>query len=156
MTSLIVGGTFRTGEPFLHGLLEDIDSGKLQVPDFQRPWVWDDHHIRDLLASVTQSQPIGAVMLLETGGESSRFLPRLIEGVVGAPRKPERLVLDGQQRLTSLYRALCSRRPVDTYSDKGEPITRVYYLDIAQCLDTAVDRYDAILSLPPDRKRTSD
>jgi hypothetical protein len=157
MTSLTIGGTFRTGEPFLHGLLEDINSGKLQVPDFQRPWVWDDHHIRDLLASVTQSQPIGAVMLLETGGESSKFLPRLIEGVaLDAPRKPERLVLDGQQRLTSLYRALRSRRPVDTYSDKGEAITRVYYLDIGQCLDAAVDRYDAILSLPPDRMRTSD
>lgn len=157
MLGTAVAGTFRTGEPFLHGLLEDINIGKVQIPDFQRPWVWDDHHIRDLLASVTLNQPIGAVMLLETGGEGARFLPRVIEGVrLTAAQKPERLILDGQQRLTSLYRALRSHRPVDTFSSKGEPIVRVYYLDIEKCLDPEADRYDAILSLPPERKITSD
>lgn len=157
MSNVAVAGTFRTGEPFLRALLEDIGAGKLQIPDFQRPWVWDDHHIRDLLASVSLNQPIGAVMLVETGGEGSRFLPRLLEGVeLQAATKPERLILDGQQRLTSLYRALCSHRPVDTYSAKGEKITRVYYLDIGRCLDPAAERYDAILSLPPERQVTSD
>lgn len=157
MPNAAVAGTFRTGEPFLRALLEDVGSGKVQIPDFQRPWVWDDHHIRDLLASVTLNQPIGAIMLVETGGEGSRFLPRLIEGVTLSERKkPERLILDGQQRLTSLFRALCSHSPVDTYSSKGEKITRVYYLDIQTCLDPAADRYDAILSLPPERQITSD
>jgi uncharacterized protein with ParB-like and HNH nuclease domain len=107
MLSAAVAGTFRTSEPFLHSLLEDIQLGKVQIPDFQRPWVWDDHHIRDLLASVTLNQPIGAVMLLETGGEGARFLPRVIEGVkLTISRTPDVLILDGQQRLTSLYRAL--------------------------------------------------
>jgi len=157
MTNTAVAGTFRTGEPFLYALLENIGTGKVQIPDFQRPWVWDDHHIRDLLASVTLNQPIGAVMLVETGGEGARFLPRLIEGVkLTEPKKPDHLILDGQQRLTSLYRALCSHRPVDTFSAKGENITRVYYLDIAKCLDPAADRYDAILSIPPERRITSD
>lgn len=64
MLNPAVAGTFRTGEPFLHALLGDIGLGKVQIPDFQRPWVWDDHHIRDLLASVTLNQPIGAVMLV--------------------------------------------------------------------------------------------
>jgi hypothetical protein len=72
------------------------------------------------------------------------------------PKAPDRLILDGQQRLTSLYRALRSHNPVDTYSTKGEKITRVYYLDIAKCLDPAGDRYDAILSLPVERQLTSD
>ena len=157
MLSTPVAGTFTTSEPFLHGILEDINVGKVQIPDFQRPWVWDDHHIRDLLASVTLNQPIGAVMLMETGGEGARFLPRVIEGVtLSASRTPDRLVLDGQQRLTSLYRALRSHRPVDTFSAKGEEILRVYYLDVEKCLDSTADRYDAILSLPPERRVTSD
>src|SRR5437870_10164729 len=59
------GSTFRTAEPHLHELLEDIHKGKIQLPDFQRGWVWDDDHIRALIASVSLSYPIGAVMLLE-------------------------------------------------------------------------------------------
>ena len=43
-----ISSTFRSGEPALQGLLEDIHLGKIQLPDFQRPWVWDDDHIRDL------------------------------------------------------------------------------------------------------------
>ena len=65
--------TFDTGEPNLSELLEQAATGKLQLPDFQRGWVWDDNHIRSLLASVSLSYPIGAVMLLETGGDGVRF-----------------------------------------------------------------------------------
>jgi hypothetical protein len=110
-----------------------------------------------LRVHVTLSQPIGAIMLVETGGEGARFLPRVIEGVkLSEPKTPDRLILGGQQRLTSLYRALRSHSPVDTYSAKGEKITRVYYLDVTKCLDPAGDRYDAILSLPVERQVTSD
>ena len=71
------GSTFRTAEPHLHELLEDIHKGKIQLPDFQRGWVWDDDHIRALIASVSLSYPIGAVMLLETGGDGA--YPLLIQ-----------------------------------------------------------------------------
>ena len=47
-----VGSTFDTKEPFLHELLEDVHQGVIQLPDFQRPWVWDDDHIRSLIASI--------------------------------------------------------------------------------------------------------
>ena len=51
---------------------------------------------RSLLASVSLSYPIGAVMLLETGGDGVRFKPRLIEGVeLQKPPLPEKLILDG-------------------------------------------------------------
>ena len=43
--------TFRTEEPSLKELLDLIQKGKLQLPDFQRGWVWDDLHIRSLIAS---------------------------------------------------------------------------------------------------------
>ena len=96
--------TFDSTKEFLSTLLDEIRSGRIQLPDFQRSWVWDDDHIRSLLASVGRSFPIGAVMLLETGGQT-HFQPRLVQGVsftvVDQP-EPERLILDGQQRLTSL------------------------------------------------------
>jgi uncharacterized protein with ParB-like and HNH nuclease domain len=110
-----ISSTFESQEPLLSDLLKDIRVGKIQLPDFQRPWVWDDVHIRSLLASVSRAYPIGAVMLLQTGGTEVRFKPRAVEGVsLLNGVKPERLILDGQQRLTSLYGALMSDAPVET------------------------------------------
>ena len=149
--------TFSTGEPNLSELLEQAAAGKVQLPDFQRGWVWDDNHIRSLLASVSLSYPIGAVMLLELGGDGVRFRPRPLEGAsIPAGTRPERLILDGQQRLTSLFLTLKSGRPVPTKTDKGEPIERLYYLNIAKCLDDNTDRMDAVVSVPPDRRLTTD
>src|SRR6266498_3593608 len=108
----------------LSKLLEEIVIGKLQLPDFQRGWVWDDRHIRSLLVSIARSFPIGSVMLLETGG-SVRFQVRPVEGVtLPAPVKPERLILDGQQRLTSLTQVLKAAAPVKTRNEKGKEIER--------------------------------
>src|SRR5260370_40679720 len=97
--------TFDSTKRSLLDILRDIETGKIQLPDFQRGWVWDDEHVRSLLASVSVSFPIGAVMLLETGGDGVRFRPRPIEGTDEKLNsvKPERLILDGQQRLTSLF-----------------------------------------------------
>jgi len=69
-----LGSTFETNEPFLHELLKKIGGGVIQLPDFQRGWVWDDNHIRSSIASVSLSYPIGAIMLLETGGRRSAKL----------------------------------------------------------------------------------
>ena len=133
-------------------MLDRIGQGEVQLPDFQRGWVWDDNHIRSLLASVSLSYPIGAIMLLETGGDGARFLPRPVEGVeLAASLIPDHLILDGQQRLTSLYFALVSPKPVPTQTEKKEPIERHYYLDMAMALDANEDREDAIVSVPPNR-----
>ena len=95
-------GTFQTIEPSLGELLKDIDTKKIQLPDFQRGWVWDDNRIRALIASVSLSYPIGAVMTMEVS-DSVRFHPKIFEGVTITPEvKPDVLVLDGQQRFTSL------------------------------------------------------
>ncbi len=72
--------SFDSAKKRLEDLLLDIKSGKLQLPDSQRGWIWDDDHIKSLLASVSMSYPIGIIMTLETGGES-RFKSRLVEGV---------------------------------------------------------------------------
>jgi uncharacterized protein with ParB-like and HNH nuclease domain len=88
----------------LYDILKDVDNGKIQLPEFQRGWVWDDDRIKGLLASVAKSYPIGAIMLLETGNESIKFKTKPVEGVKNFNgNKPEMLILDGQQRITSLY-----------------------------------------------------
>lgn len=152
-----IDSTFRSDEPLLSDLLAHTRDGKTQLPDFQRGWVWDDNHIRALVASITMGYPIGAIMLLETGSESVRFKPRLLEGVeLSSPPYPDHFVLDGQQRLTSLYLCLLSGKPVKTTNDKKQEIERLYYLDMRVCLNPEADRVDAVVSVPPDKMVKSD
>jgi hypothetical protein len=144
--------TFDSTKESLLDLLRHIRDGRTQLPDFQRGWVWDDEHIRSLLASVSLSYPIGAVMMLQTGNADVRFKPRLVEGVVLKPEpEPERLILDGQQRLTSLLQSLFLGEPVLTRDQRGHPIKRWYYIDIVNALDPNGDRDEAIVSLPDER-----
>ena len=147
--------SFRTAEPSLKDVLDSIAKGETQLPDFQRGWVWDDKHISSLIASLSLSYPIGAVMFLEAGGVP--FKPRLFEGVDLTPGPdPKTLVLDGQQRLTSMYLALRSGKPVRTRTEKGAEINRVYFLDMTKCLDPQEDREDAVISVPESLTVTSD
>ena len=99
----------------LSELLDDIHDGKIQLPDFQRPWKWDDERIVSLLATVTLGYPLGVVMTLRTGGPGTRFKPRPLSGSHVPPgTEPAELLMDGQQRMTSLYQALRSSGPVET------------------------------------------
>ena len=141
--------TFDSTKTALPSILRDIVEGKIQLPDFQRGWVWDDDHIRDLLVSVARSFPVGAVMLLETGGEV-KFQQRLIEGVeshTSPDVKPENLILDGQQRLTTLTQALSIKEPVKTHSNKRKEIYRHYYFDMQAAIDSHTDLLSAIVGV---------
>ena len=105
---------FTTNPISLSVLLNDVHNGRIQLPDFQRGWVWDDERIKDLLVSISRAFPVGAVMTLSADGEI-QFQKRLIEGVPASGNSdPERYLLDGQQRLTSLYQALLYSGPVET------------------------------------------
>jgi hypothetical protein len=148
--------TFDTAEPNLGEVLGLIREGKIQLPDFQRGWVWDDNRIRAIISSVSKAYPIGAIMTMEVG-DSVRFLPRPFEGVELLSRvTPQILVLDGQQRLTALYLSLMNDKPVTTTTDKKKEIRRYYYIDIEKALDQFADRLDAIVSLPENRMITTD
>lgn len=140
----------------LSELMRDVSEGKAQLPEFQRSWTWDDGRIRGILASLSQGYPMGAIMRLEYGNEEVKFKCRPIEGVKGVTGEPDNLVLDGQQRLTSIYRTACSKDPVETKTEKGKDIKRFYYLDMKKCLDDYEDRYDAIIPVPEDRRRKTD
>lgn len=142
---------FTSNDVPLSDLLNQAHSGALQLPDFQRGWVWDDDHIASLLASVSLSFPIGAVMTLRTGNPDVRFKPRVLEGVTAARHEePEFLLLDGQQRTTSLYLALRSGRPVPTRDSRGKDLERRYFADVAMCIEPDADREEAIRSVPAD------
>ncbi|GAA4539816.1 GmrSD restriction endonuclease domain-containing protein [Amycolatopsis samaneae] len=142
---------FTSDEVPLAQLLDQAKSGKLQLPDFQRGWVWDDNHISSLLASLSLSYPIGAVMTLQTGNPDVRFRPRPLQGVeLRGSVEPEFLLLDGQQRITSLYLALRSGAPVPTTDARNNPLERRYFADIKACIDPACDREDAIKGVPGD------
>lgn len=84
----------------LEELLNDVGNGKMQLPDFQRDWTWDNDHIRGILASLSQGYPMGALMRLQTGNADVHFKYRPFEGVSSPANEPEFLILDGQQRLT--------------------------------------------------------
>ena len=128
----------------LSELMRDVESGKAQLPEFQRSWTWDDNRIIGILASLSQGYPMGAIMRLAYGNENVRFKYRTIEGVKKVEIIPDYLVLDGQQRLTSIYRATCCKEPVNTTTEKGKNIKRFYYLDINKCLDENADRDEAV------------
>ncbi len=140
--------TFDSTKTLLYDILKDINKGKIQLPDFQRGWVWDDNRIKGIIASVAKSFPIGAVMLLETGNESIRFKTKPVEGAPDANgHEPELLILDGQQRLTSLYQAIITNKVVKTKNVKGYEINRWYYIDMEKAMDPGTDLEEAIFSI---------
>src|SRR3979411_1362006 len=98
------GSTFQTNPISLEELLNNCQRGVAQLPAFQRSWVWDEDRIKSLIASVSRAFPVGALMTLTTGGPVN-FKPRPVEGAPNNAKEvmPLSLLLDGQQRMTSLY-----------------------------------------------------
>ena len=146
------GSTFQTNPLDLHTLLQDCDRGVLQLPDFQRSWVWDEERIRSLIASVSRAFPVGALMALNTGGPVN-FKPRPVEGAPHNAKEvlPQSLLLDGQQRMTSLYQVTLRKKVVETVTPKNKKVKRWFYIDIKKAMDPAADREDAIIGVPQDR-----
>jgi hypothetical protein len=142
---------FQTPLYELADYLKWTTSGKIQLPDFQRGYKWEDERIRQLLVTILRGHPLGVVMLLKTGNDQVRFKPKPIEGAnPPADAVPDQLLLDGQQRLTSLTQALTGDGVVATMDSRGKLLTRRYYVDIALALK-GEDRIDeALVSVPGD------
>jgi len=148
----MAGSTFQTNPFDLNKLLDDCDRGVLQLPDFQRSWVWDEERIKSLIASISRAFPVGALMSLDTGGPVN-FKPRPVEGAPAAAKQtsPQSLLLDGQQRMTSLYQVILRNQVVETVTPKNKKVRRWFYIDIRKSLDPSLDREEAILGVPEDR-----
>ena len=142
---------FQTPLYELSEYLKWTTSGHIQLPDFQRGYKWEDERIRQLLVTILRGHPLGVVMLLKTGNDQIRFKPRPVEGTsVPDGTSAEVLLLDGQQRLTSLTQALTGDGVVDTMDSRGKRMTRKYYVDIDVALQGDDRMDDAVLSLPGD------
>ncbi len=149
--------TFDSTKRSLSEIMKDVHSGKIQLPDFQRGWIWDDNRIKGILASVAKSFPIGAIMLLETGNENVRFKTKPVEGVkLDNEVKPDLLILDGQQRITSLYQTIVTNEAVTTRNEKNYAIKRWYYIDMVKAMDENYDLEEAIISINEKKQITED
>lgn len=142
---------FQTPLYELADYLKWTTTGKVQLPDFQRGYKWEDERIRQLLVTVLQSHPMGVVMLLKTGNNQIRFKPRPVEGVsLPAGTDAEYLLLDGQQRLTSLTQALSGDGVVSTKDSRGKLMDRRYYIDIGLALQGEERMDEAVVAIPGD------
>ena len=119
----------------LNYLLESIHNREIALPDFQRDFVWDPRSTEELIESICQNFPAGSLLRIKNS-HGFFFAPR---EVTGAPelngQSPSYLVLDGQQRLTSLYQAFYG-----TGSHR-------YFIDL-QGLIGGADLEDAVFFLP--------
>ena len=93
---------FEHGQRTIASLISDIEEQAIALPDLQRPFVWSDTKVRDLLDSLFLGFPVGTLVLWHTSdGREARPI-----GEDSNTIKSTALVIDGQQRLTSLYAVL--------------------------------------------------
>lgn len=152
--------TFSVDKIRLEKLLDKIVVGDVQLPEFQRGWIWDDVHIRNLLASVSRNYPIGTIMMLETGNKELNFATRPITGVITENKNPDELILDGQQRLTALFQSLYSDRPAnpkESMSTKSRKrLNRWYYMDIKKALIQGEENIEDAINGSPEKLPSDD
>ena len=100
--------------PKINNLVNRVEAGEVKIPPLQRPFVWKISQIIDLLESIYNDYPIGSILWWETNEKLAA--ERNIAGFK-LPNKPEShpfyYVLDGQQRVSSLYGIFCTDRTVD-------------------------------------------
>lgn len=126
----------------LIGLVQQAHEGSICLPDFQRDFVWPPDQIADLLRSILRGYFVGSLLLLRCDKHQPPFSPALLRGAKQnhVTPQPELLLLDGQQRLTSLIYALTAP---DLHL-KGTKLRRWFYIDLDK-LTSDPDDDDIIL-----------
>ena len=114
----------------LKDLIMEVESGKLGLPELQRGYVWKATKVRDLLDSMFKGYPIGYLMIWDSADSTDKSKQ------IGTDSKPytapKSLVIDGQQRLTSLFAVMRGKKIVDEkFNEKPiiisfNPLTRVF------------------------------
>src|SRR3990170_1790553 len=102
-------------DPTLEGILSQIEKGQIVLPAMQRPFVWNESRIRRLLDSLLREFPIGTVLLWKTSTtqryrrfqhEIDTEVQQVFSYETSKNNVSKYMVLDGQQRLASLFIAL--------------------------------------------------
>lgn len=146
---------FTTPSYSLPDLFARINRGELQLPDFQRTYAWPIDQIHSLVVTVLRGYPIGALLALDTRNEPMRFKPRPIAGAPDTGTNPGLLLLDGQQRLTSLYKCFQGDGLVDTVDFRNKRITRRFFVDVVRAAQGDVLPEDAVFTVNADGEATS-
>jgi hypothetical protein len=97
----------------LAAILDQIDSGSVLLPEFQRGYVWNRDQVRGLMRSLYLGYPVGGLLTWETMADGS-----LVRGLAAATPALRVLILDGQQRITSLYGITRGRPPAFFQGDE--------------------------------------
>ena len=97
----------------LAAILDQIDSGSVLLPEFQRGYVWNRDQVRGLMRSLYLGYPVGGLLTWETLADGS-----LVRGQATATPALRVLILDGQQRITSLYGITRGRPPAFFQGDE--------------------------------------
>ncbi|MDA7823658.1 DUF262 domain-containing protein [Opitutales bacterium] len=105
----------------ISALVEQIDTGELSLPDLQRPFVWDRSKVRDLFDSLYQGFPAGYFLFWSTPAPVDSHKVATSEGV----SKGLKMIVDGQQRLTSLYAVMKGRKVIT--ADNDEQLIRIAF-----------------------------
>lgn len=102
-------------------ILDHIDSGHIALPEFQRGYVWNRDQVRSFMHSLYKRHPVGSLLVWVTGSDAApaRGDGELAPGVV-------KLLLDGQQRITSLY-GIIKNRPPDFFQGYAKAFTGLYF-----------------------------
>ena len=122
---------FTTTNYPVNALIEDIDLGKIGLPELQRPFVWPNVNVRNLFDSLYRGYPAGFLLFWETGADAG------LKGIGTKNEKaaPKLAIVDGQQRLTSLY-AVIKGTEVLRADFKKETI-RIAFNPLAERFDVA-------------------
>jgi hypothetical protein len=134
---------FQTFPRQLMHMVEQLHTGELALPDFQRTFVWAPDATRELIVSMIRGFPAGSLLFLQGG--SARFKARSAEAAPESHLQPSHLILDGQQRLTSLYQALFGVGQSRFFVDLGALISGAEVDDGVRVLPT--DRAEALSTL---------
>ncbi|KOV08526.1 MULTISPECIES: GmrSD restriction endonuclease domain-containing protein [Streptomyces] len=136
---------FQTNPLQVLNIVTRIQSQEIALPDFQRDFVWDSTRTAELLGSIMSRYPVGTLLFWEQG-EGQAFASRSFDGAPTTSTKPPSvLVLDGQQRLTSLYQALTGSGD-ERYFIKVDEFVDIPRRSVREVPD--VDFEKAIFSMP--------
>ncbi|MCX5378182.1 DUF262 domain-containing protein [Streptomyces sp. NBC_00091] len=136
---------FQTNPLQVLNIVTRIQSREIALPDFQRDFVWDSTRTAELLGSIMSRYPVGTLLFWEQG-EGQDFASRSFDGAPSSSNNPPSvLVLDGQQRLTSLYQALTGSGD-ERYFIKVDEFVDIPSRTVREVPD--VDFEKAIFSMP--------
>lgn len=150
-------------------ILDHIDSGHMALPEFQRGYVWNRDQVRGLMQSLYRRYPVGSLLVWATQSEGAEYRgdTPIAAGIV-------KLLLDGQQRMTSLYGVIRGKAPKffdgnaqaftglrfhldDEEFSFYQPIKMKddpFWIDVSDLMKNGLDKYITLVSQQPNLQRS--